>query len=400
VPFVVPARVARRRPARLVAILAAGVATATVVGLLPTSAAFGAGATTTAAALAKAQQQADALGIQADKAVEAYDEAQNALAAAAVAQTRAQAQVAKAQAQLDVAKGGIQALAAAEYKSGTNSRSLVVLLSADPATVLSEADLLAQVSRYDEANVTKVINADRTVLSAQAGADQAVAAHKADAAAVNAHKVAVQNVLTSQEVLISRLAALQKSQAVAAAAAAARLRESQLEASRSRARAAIGTLSTDGGTADGTTDTTGAAADPAPTAAPVAPVVPVAPAAPATPPSASGNVAAVLAYAYAQLGKPYRWGGAGPGSFDCSGLAMRAWAAGGVSLGHSTVSQQESGRRVSLSDLEPGDLVFWGSPAYHVGIYVGGGRILDAPHTGTVVQIQAIWGSPSSAVRL
>jgi cell wall-associated NlpC family hydrolase len=79
---------------------------------------------------------------------------------------------------------------------------------------------------------------------------------------------------------------------------------------------------------------------------------------------------------------------------------MRAWAAGGVSLSHSAAAQQESGRRVSLSDLEPGDLVFWGSPAYHVGIYVGGGRILDAPHTGTDVQIQSIWGSPSGAVRL
>jgi len=78
---------------------------------------------------------------------------------------------------------------------------------------------------------------------------------------------------------------------------------------------------------------------------------------------------------------------------------MRAWGAAGVRLSHSAAAQQHSGTPVSLSALQPGDLVFWGRPAYHVGIYVGGGRILDAPHTGTVVQIQAIWGSPSGAVR-
>jgi cell wall-associated NlpC family hydrolase len=54
---------------------------------------------------------------------------------------------------------------------------------------------------------------------------------------------------------------------------------------------------------------------------------------------------------------------------------------------------------VSLSALQPGDLVFWGNPAYHVAIYIGGGRVIAAPHTGTVVQIQTIWGSPSGAVR-
>ena len=86
--------------------------------------------------------------------------------------------------------------------------------------------------------------------------------------------------------------------------------------------------------------------------------------------------------------------------YDCSGLVMRAAAAAGISLAHSAAAQQRSGHRVSLSQLQPGDLVFWGNPAYHVGIYVGGGKILDAPHTGTVVQVQPIWGRPSSATRL
>jgi cell wall-associated NlpC family hydrolase len=283
---------------------------------------------------------------------------------------------------------GIQALAASEYKAGTNSRSLVVLLSADPATVLSEADLLAQISRYDEANVTKVVNADRVVLTAQASANQAVAAHQAAAAAVNARKTSVQKAVKAEQAVVSKLTTQQKQQEAASAAAASRLQEQQLEASRSKARPAISGLGKGrrgGGSGGGGGGGSGGGHETITQPAP---------------PASSGAVAAVLAYAYAQLGKPYQWGGAGPSSFDCSGLAMRAWAAAGVSLGHSTVTQQRSGRRVSLSALQPGDLVFWGSPAYHVGIYVGGGRILDAPHTGTDVQIQSIWGSPSSAVRL
>jgi cell wall-associated NlpC family hydrolase len=380
VPFAVPTRVARRRS---ISIAAIGIAAATVVSLLPASVAVAAGGNTTAASLATAQQQADALGVQADKAVEAYNEASNALTAATAAQTRAQAEVAAAQTELSAAQVGIQALAASEYKAGTNSRSLVVLLSADPATVLSEADLLAQVSRYDEANVTKVVNADRVVLVAQASANQAVATHKAAAAAVSARQQSVQKAVKAEQAVVSKLTAQQKQQEAAAAAAASRLQEQQLEASRSKARPAISGLGSKGAGSTGSGSGGGHETINRP-----------------APPASSGTVSAVLAYAYAQLGKPYRWGGAGPSSFDCSGLAMRAWAAAGVSLGHSTVTQQRSGRRVSLSALQPGDLVFWGTPAYHVGIYVGGGKILDAPHTGTDVQIQAIWGSPSSAVRL
>jgi peptidoglycan DL-endopeptidase CwlO len=107
----------------------------------------------------------------------------------------------------------------------------------------------------------------------------------------------------------------------------------------------------------------------------------------------------VLAFAYAQQGKPYRFGGSGMASYDCSGLTMRAYAAAGVSLAHSAAAQQRQGRRVAMSALQPGDLVFWGNPAYHVGIYVGGGSIIDAAHTGTVIGVRGIWGSPSGAVR-
>ena len=79
----------------------------------------------------------------------------------------------------------------------------------------------------------------------------------------------------------------------------------------------------------------------------------------------------MLAYAYAQLGKPYCYAGVGPGCFDCSGLTMMAWAQAGVSMSHGSYDQMALFPSVSMSQLQPGDLVFWDG---HVGIYVGGSR--------------------------
>jgi peptidoglycan DL-endopeptidase CwlO len=109
-----------------------------------------------------------------------------------------------------------------------------------------------------------------------------------------------------------------------------------------------------------------------------------------TAPSASRGAGAAIAEARAQLGKPYAWGASGPDSFDCSGLTAWAWRAAGVSLPHNAAAQQGMGRSVSRGDLQPGDLVFFGSPAYHVGIYVGDGMMIHAPTTGDVVKMTSL----------
>jgi cell wall-associated NlpC family hydrolase len=112
------------------------------------------------------------------------------------------------------------------------------------------------------------------------------------------------------------------------------------------------------------------------------------------------GAATAVRFAAAQEGKPYEWGGAGPATYDCSGLTMRAWGAAGVSLPHSAADQQAMLPSVPLSQLQPGDLVFVGYPAHHVSIYEGGGKVITAPHTGTVVQEQSLWyDSPTSAGR-
>jgi cell wall-associated NlpC family hydrolase len=116
----------------------------------------------------------------------------------------------------------------------------------------------------------------------------------------------------------------------------------------------------------------------------------------------SGNVGAVLSFAYAQQGKPYEWAAAGPQTYDCSGFTMAAWARAGVSLPHSSRLQYESFPKVSLSSLQKGDLVFYGMPPHHVALYIGGGKVLHAPESGDVIRIASVGsagGSPSGAVR-
>jgi len=112
--------------------------------------------------------------------------------------------------------------------------------------------------------------------------------------------------------------------------------------------------------------------------------VPAPPSAPASPPKYGGVVAIAMQY----LGVPYVWGGASPSGFDCSGLIMWAYAQVGVSLPHSTGMPYAVLPHVAQSDLQPGDLVFFYSPIHHVGMYVGGGRMIDSPYTGTVVQVR------------
>ncbi|MDG4763592.1 NlpC/P60 family protein [Solwaraspora sp. WMMD406] len=104
----------------------------------------------------------------------------------------------------------------------------------------------------------------------------------------------------------------------------------------------------------------------------------------------TGRAAVAVAFAYAQLGKPYRWGSAGPGSYDCSGLTSAAWAKAGVRLPHNARRQFGVVTRVSRSQLAPGDLVFFYSNVQHVGIYVGDGKMIHAPRHGERVRVERI----------
>ena len=115
------------------------------------------------------------------------------------------------------------------------------------------------------------------------------------------------------------------------------------------------------------------------------------------PPYASSIATQALEFALAQLGKPYQWGGTGPGTFDCSGLTMRAYESAGVDLPHFAAFQYQASHPLTYSELQPGDLLFWATDPsdsntiYHEAIYLGGGKMVQAPKTGWDVMISDMW---------
>ena len=188
--------------------------------------------------------------------------------------------------------------------------------------------------------------------------------------------------------------ARQVAQSAAAAANAARASNAGNAATNGATRAtpkpgSSGTPATGGGNT-GPTRPRPAATSPQPAApAPTAAPEPVYAA-----PAASPAAAVAVAEALRQLGKPYVFGAAGPDTFDCSGLMQWAWAKAGVSMPHYTVSQFHAFPRVSLNDLQPGDLIFFSLSLGHVGMYIGNGSYVQAPRTGDVVKISNLSGRP------
>ncbi|MFD6226557.1 C40 family peptidase [Streptomyces sp. NPDC060232] len=118
---------------------------------------------------------------------------------------------------------------------------------------------------------------------------------------------------------------------------------------------------------------------------------------------ATGSAAAIVNFARAQVGKAYVMGGTGPSSFDCSGLVQAAYRQAGISLPRMSQAQSSAGTSVSLNALQPGDILYWGSKgsAYHVAIYVGGGKFVGAqnPSTG-IVERNLSYDKPTGAVRV
>jgi peptidoglycan DL-endopeptidase CwlO len=113
--------------------------------------------------------------------------------------------------------------------------------------------------------------------------------------------------------------------------------------------------------------------------------------APTNLPAPSGAAAIAVHAAEAQLNKPYQFAASGPDAFDCSGLTSYAWGVAGVSMAHFAATQYSEFPHVPISDLAPGDLVFYGSPIHHVGMFVGNGTMIEAPHTGAFVRYSSIY---------
>jgi peptidoglycan DL-endopeptidase CwlO len=316
-----------------------------VVGLIVAGSTLMAAARSPAAAAPSSarelQQRLEGLNRQADQQVEDYLQAKLAVERTRKSIRILQEQLEAVRGQLADARASIAARAAVAYIQGPATEVASLLAAGDPSDALERAQLLDLLATHD---ADQVLGARAIERSAQ---DRA-----ADLAAVERKQAAILDQMAERKARIEQLVA-QTEQTLA------RLRAAE------RRRAA-------------------AADQPAPTASSADSSSPTPP-----PKAVSGNVAAVIRYAYAQLGKPYQWGATGPGAFDCSGLTMMAWAQAGVSLPHSSRAQIGIGRQVTRSELQPGDLIFRYSPISHVSLYVGNGQQISATHTGSTVKLQS-----------
>ena len=112
------------------------------------------------------------------------------------------------------------------------------------------------------------------------------------------------------------------------------------------------------------------------------------------PPYVAGPAGRVVAFAFAQLGKPYSWGASGPRSYDCSGLTLAAWRKAGVGLPHNAARQYDATAHLNRGDARPGDLVFFYGRISHVGVYIGNGMMIHAPEYGENVRIAPVDSQP------
>jgi peptidoglycan DL-endopeptidase CwlO len=316
-----------------------------IAGLMVAGSTFLAAAISPAAAAPSSasdlQRRLEGLNRQADQQVEDYLQAKLALERTRSSIRILQEQLKAVRGQLADARASIAARAAVAYVQGPATDVASLLAAGDPTDALERAQLLDLLATRD---ADQVLAARAIERSAQ---DRA-----SELAAVERKQAAILDQMAERKARIEQLVA-QTEQTL-----------DQLRAAERRRAAAANRPAT----------TAPSASSPAPTPPPK----PV-----------SGNVGAVIRYAYAQLGKPYQWGATGPGAFDCSGLTMMAWAQAGVSLPHSSRAQIGIGRQVTRSELQPGDLIFRYSPISHVSLYVGNGQQISATHTGSTVKLQS-----------
>ncbi|MFI0940475.1 NlpC/P60 family protein [Streptomyces sp. NPDC021020] len=292
---------------------------------------------------------------QAEQATQEYDGATEQADRANSAVTALQDELARKTAALNTTRDALGSLAAAQYRTGGIDPLLQLALSSSPSTYLERAAFLDQAGTRQSVTLRQLASQQRDIASTRAQATDKLAALRTAQAAVAAHRRTVTGKLAAAQALLARLTAAQ--------------------------RAAL--AADDGPPAQDTAPAHGTA--PAPLPAVAAP---------------SPRAARAVAFAYQALGLPYVWGATGPRAYDCSGLTQAAWKAAGVSLPRTTYTQINAGPRISRDQLQPGDLVFFYSGVSHVGIYIGGGKMIHAPHPGSTVRIAPISEMPfAGAVR-
>ncbi len=327
--------------------------------------------------IAQAKAQLAALQTQEDVADEAYDQGNLASQQAASALRSAQVAVAAQSAKLTSMEKSIAGFAAASYTSGGLNPVDTLLAGGDPETLLSRAANMNEIARNQDAALLQISAQREVVTGAQQTASDKAAAAATALATLSTARSKITGVIAQEQAVLSHLQAQAREELLAEQAR-------EQAASRAAARVALQRVLTAPAAAPASSAGTGSSA----------PTTPV--------PSAGGAARIALEAAYSQMGKPYAYGAAGPNAYDCSGLVMWAYAHAGISLPHSAAGQYGYGTHVSESQFEPGDLVFYdeGGGIGHVGIYVGGGEMIDANHTGGWVGVRPLYSGLVGGTRL
>ncbi|CAB4545507.1 unannotated protein [freshwater metagenome] len=249
---------------------------------------------------------------------------------------------AKAQVQgqtLSALQKSLGTIAIEQYKAGGLGQSLELLFSSDPTLYLSSAGALDAISRSKSAQLRKYQAAQQRLSATTLTVNDKLALVIAAEKKFKAQSAKAQAKLAQAEALLSKLTKAERERL-------AKLAAEEEDADQASSQAAARSVS-----------------------------------------GVSGRAGAALKFALKQIGDRYVFGAAGLVTWDCSGLTMRAYQAAGVSLPHSSAAQSRMGKRVSTRSLKPGDLLFFGRPVSHVGIYLGGGKMVHAPRSGSRVKI-------------
>ena len=290
--------------------------------------------------IAAVQAQITSLQIEASGIAEYAQQSQVDLLALSRSLSSVQAKEGVQSSSLGALKKSIGILAAEQYKNGFLGQGMALMFSSNPTQYLNSAQSLSVVETQNAVRMRKFSAADIALKSTALTLNQKVALVAAAKARYQYQEVAAQAKLVQAQKLLSGLTK------------ADRRRLAKLQAARDNAYQKK-SLSL----AKGKIKATGAAS-------------------------------IALRYALRQLGSLYLFGAAGITYWDCSGLTMRALQQAGISLPHSAAAQTSYGKSVAFNQVRPGDLVFFGQPITHVGIYFGGGKMLDAPHSGARVRIE------------
>ncbi|MEE1772069.1 NlpC/P60 family protein [Streptomyces sp. JV185] len=323
------------------------------------------------------QKKVDDLYRQAGTATQQYNQAKEASAAQRAKVDALLDDVAERADKLNEARRTLGAYAAAQYRSGSITPSATFFLADDPQSYFDQSQLMDRMTGRQQQAITDFRTQQAKASKKRAEAVRSLETLTTTQNTLRTSKQDVQTKLGEARALLSeltaeekaRLATIERKKEAEARRKAQELAKQQAASKAEADRKADEAAKAPGG---GTGTGTGSGSDN----------------------GATTEAEKVLAFARAQIGKPYVWGATGPASYDCSGLTQAAWKAAGVDIPRTTWDQVKIGTRVATADLRPGDLVFFYDDISHVGIYKGDGMMIHAPKPGANVREESIYYMP------